>query len=876
MGQVAFGLVTTVPGGQDTFLTAVTDLTFEGEVLYVTSEALGGGVVAYDLQGDQLVLLDRISAPGGPGLGVDSQFQILDIGQGAIGLVTGISGVGLWAITLDASGGFEGPVSLGNAASLPSEVVSLHGVSVGQTPYVFAAVPGSDEIAVWSMAPDGTLRPVSVPSVTSGSGPGVVALESVTLGGQTYLLAALDGDGAEAGGGALISYRVGADGSLTEVDREDAASGLGIATPSDLLVLEVYGQSYVVMASAGSGTLTVAAVAPDGSLVVTDHVMDDLDTRFQGVSVLEGVVIEGRAYLVAAGSDDGLTLFQLLPGGQLLEMGSLEDTTGMTLGPVSALALTETSGALQIVASSGAEPGLTWLSVDLSATAVPQLGSAADDVLTGAGAEDLLSGGAGNDRLSGGGAGDILLDGSGSDTLTGGAGADTFVLVADGDVDWITDFDPAEDSLDLSGWALLRSASQLEVTTTATGAEVRFGDEVLILSTADGTPLDTSEVLALDPVPVSRLVPSWIPEAVPPEPLPEPERTPPADPVPPDPQLPPDPPDPEGGTTFGADGPDTLYGSAGADTILGGGGDDVLIDEAGANTLYGGAGRDTLHGGGIEDELYGGDGADWLDGRGGPDWLDGGAGDDIIVSGLGDDLVLGGSGNDRIEGLGGDDTLYGGDGGDTIFGNADTDELYGEAGADVLDGGNGADALWGGEGEDRLAGMEGADLMYGGSGNDALTGNASADVLYGGTGQDILSGGLGADLIHGDEDHDDIFGGDGSDTLFGGAGHDTIFGNPGADRLEGGAGNDTLHGGLGADVFVFAQGSDRIEDFSHSLDTLALDDALWGNTLLTTDQILAMATVKGGNIVFDFGSGNVLVLEGKTDIDKLADDLIVF
>jgi hypothetical protein len=37
-----------------------------------------------------------------------------------------------------------------------------------------------------------------------------------------------------------------------------------------------------------------------------------------------------------------------------------------------------------------------------------------------------------------------------------------------------------------------------------------------------------------------------------------------------------------------------------------------------------------------------------------------------------------------------------------------------------------------------------------------------------------------------------------------------------------------------------------------------------------------MATRRGGDIIFDFGVDAVLILEGKTDIDRLADDLIVF
>lgn len=822
MGQVAFGQVTTMPGGQDTFLAAVTDLTIVGGVLYVTSEGMGGGVAAYRMLGGELVLLDRISRPGAVGLGVDSRFLCLDLGDDAIiGLVTGAEGVGLWAVSMDASGGFLGAAALGGLATVPPDLRAVHQAGVAGTSHLFAAVPGSEDVAVWEISSVGNLRPATAMPDGAVAGVGVAALQSISLEGQTYLLAASDGTGA------LISYGVSADGGLTEVGRVDVTSGIGISSPSDLAVLEVAGQGYVVMASAGSGSLTVAAVAADGSLSVTDHVMDDLDTRFQRAHVVEGVIVSGRAYVVAAGADDGLTLFELLPGGQLLDMGSVADTVGTTLGPVSSLALTEVGGRLHIMASSGAEPGLTWLSVDLSATSLPLLGTGGDDILVGTAADDLLVGRVGDDRLSGGAGADILLDGAGQDVLTGGAGADTFVLAADGALDRITDFDPAMDALDLSGWALLRSDDQLDIATTATGAEVRFGDEVLILATHDAAPLDLSQGMRLDAVPVSRLMPHWIPEAMPSEPLPAPEETAPdeLDPVPPDrspARIVPD----DGGIGFV-----TVYGSGGNDTLLG------------------------------------------LDGD---DRLDGGPGRDTIIGGLGADTVWGGEGDDLIRGLGGNDTLYGGGGKDRVYGNAHVDELYGDDGADVLNGGYAADWLWGGAGNDRLEGMEGADVLWGDSGDDWLLGNASDDVLYGGSGRDTLSGGLGSDQIHGGEDDDEIYGNVGADSLFGGAGHDTLFGNPGADWLEGGPGNDILHGGLGADVFIFDEGTDRILDFTYGLDTLALNDDLWGGQILTTNQVLAMATRRSGDIVFDFGVDALLILEGKMDIDRLADGLIVF
>lgn len=77
---------------------------------------------------------------------------------------------------------------------------------------------------------------------------------------------------------------------------------------------------------------------------------------------------------------------------------------------------------------------------------------------------NLLLGG-GDDRIDGGAGADVLQGGCGIDTLTGGAGADRFLFgregiagenmaggTGPGNRDVLTDFEPGEDLLDLSGY----------------------------------------------------------------------------------------------------------------------------------------------------------------------------------------------------------------------------------------------------------------------------------------------------------------------------------------------------------------------------------------------------------------------------------------
>jgi len=73
--------------------------------------------------------------------------------------------------------------------------------------------------------------------------------------------------------------------------------------------------------------------------------------------------------------------------------------------------------------------------------------------------------------------------------LRGGAGADVFVFARDGAVDVIADFQAGIDRIDISAWGRIYSAAALQISQTATGAEVIYGDERLIIHSMNGAPL---------------------------------------------------------------------------------------------------------------------------------------------------------------------------------------------------------------------------------------------------------------------------------------------------------------------------------------------------------------------------------------------------
>jgi serralysin len=641
MTELVFGPATVLGGTGNPWLTGVSDLDVVagpgGPVLYATTGP-GGGVVVYQLApSGALTEIDRYALTGSPAAGIENRLVMT---PGDVALVTGVGTTGLWGIGTDAAGELTGRVDLGT--SLPGDLSAVATATLGGTDYLFGVRLGSAAISVWEIAANGKLSAVSLPGGGNPAAGAVLSdIESVTVGGAVFLVTTARGEtgGTETGGtetgDALICWRVGADGIPAEVARIDNATGLGISDPTALATVKAGGATYAVFVSAGTSTLSVAQIGATGSLTVTDHVMDDMGTRFQGAAIVEGITIDGRTYVVVAGADDGITLFELLPGGRLLDRATLADSTGRTLDTVAAVALAEQGGELQIMVTSATEPGITRVAVDLGSGGV-MTGGNGSDTLAGGGGADLIDGGGGNDRLGGGGGNDVLMDRAGTDTLTGGAGRDIFVIAADGRADTITDFDPAEDRLDLSGWANLRATSQLIVTPTGTGAEIRYGSEVLVLQSASGKGFSEAAIRGLDILGLSRLGPGFVPAVVP-------------------------------AMTFqGGSGADRLVASNKADKLHGGGGDD---------SLRGAFGNDMIQGGDGEDRLWGEDDDDRIEGEGGYDTL------------------WGGAGNDRIEGGGGNDSLWGDKGKDQLLGGKGADRLWGRQGDDRLTGGAGADCF---------------------------------------------------------------------------------------------------------------------------------------------------------------------------------------
>lgn len=249
---------------------------------------------------------------------------------------------------------------------------------------------------------------------------------------------------------------------------------------------------------------------------------------------------------------------------------------------------------------------------------------------------------------------------------------------------------------------------------------------------------------------------------------------------------------------------------------------------------------------------------------------------------FGDDLIHGGGGDDYIHGdYSSNEALNFRVGNDQLFGDAGSDFIFGEDGNDYLDGGTEGDYLDGGAGRDTIRGGAGQDTLIGGQGIDTadygdkarsveirLDHLGAATVQVGGVaeeqidGFENLAGGSAGDKLVGANDYT-------SNVLEGRGGNDTLDGGGGNDTLIGGSGKDVLIGGAGVDQFRFdskpsSSNVDKIADFLHGSDKIALDDTIFaalGATFEKAEFVVRShghtASTASQHVIYDRSNGTL-------------------
>jgi len=708
-----------------------------------------------------------------------------------------------------------------NGTGFYGYLTQMYGFEIGGQDYMLASRETGSGVSVYSVTTTGYPTLIQTIADTGDTAlRGVTNATSLQMNGQTWLVtAAMQDDG-------LSVFSANASGQLTLTGSFGAADQLPIDMPTVLDTVQMGGQSFVLLGSYGTGSLTVLTLDDTGQLRFVDQANDTLDTRFDGTSAL-ATFSQGGLHLVAVGGNDGgLSIYQMLPGGRLLHRVTVEDTVQMALGSIEQLEFARKANGVELLVYSARDTGLTRFELDpgtFGITATGQNGGDDDDILTAATAGGTLRGGAGDD---------IMIDSTGADEFFGQGGEDVFVFNPDTNRDVVRDFDVTTDKVDLSGYDFVNSMEDIRVQNQNGGIRLYVdGDELRLYST-DGRTIDAQD--AENAILFARG------SVIMPDPLPQTGSN--------------------GNDMFEAGiYPDTIDGGNGLDTVTyeraplaatvdlansaanGGAAEGYVLQSIEGirgsvynDRLYGDAWGNALTGLGGNDTLMGNDGSDWLTPGAGNDIIDGGGWVDMVsfvdqsqavIADLTAGTVRSGSDTNtvrNVENLTGSiygDFIRGDDNDNRLRGLGDYDWMVGSAGQDTIDGGTGRDMISYVYSPDRVVVDLGTGL--------GSAGQAAGDTLIS---VERVTGSIYSDLFYGSDGADDFRGLGGYDWFVGSGG--------GKDRYDGGSGFDMVSyaasdAGVSASLLL-GRGSrgDAARDLYTSVERLTgsnFDDILTGD-----------------------------------------------
>ncbi len=448
-----------------------------------------GGLSSYEILIDgSLVAANDVVFGANTGTQNVRDINAFSIGGVAFIVPSGRYDDNLAVFRLDAAGAFTATQTLTSTATARLTMTEL--VTVGANNYLFTTT-ASGGLDRYSIGATGTLTApghvADTPGVSLGD---VSAMHSANLKGHDFLFVASAFDAG------LTVFEVGAAGGLT-TRFHLTPDMVGFNAISTIQTAQIAERAFVLVGSAETDTLLVLRVSAGGQLNLVDSLIDKSETRFARISSLEVFDYQGRTFVLAAGSDDGLTLFELTYRGRLNLLGVVADQFATTLNNISDIIVEIIGPKILVFVASASEHGFTEFELTLNPGTTfyggdsldTITGSAGDDTIFGMGRNDVLSGGAGDDRL---------VDGRGRDTLTGGSGADVFEFIQDGKRDFITDFEHGIDRIDFTDYDALYSYLDLEILSRTDGAVIIIGTEKLLITSIDGLPIHAGSWVQTD------------------------------------------------------------------------------------------------------------------------------------------------------------------------------------------------------------------------------------------------------------------------------------------------------------------------------------------------------------------------------------------
>ena len=128
------------------------------------------------------------------------------------------------------------------------------------------------------------------------------------------------------------------------------------------------GRLYAVVAGSGSDSLTTFQIS-DNRMVPVDHQIDSRDTRFAHASHVTSVTVGDHSFVLAAGSDSGVNLFTVLPGGRLQHVDAMPGSIETPLRAITSIDAMATPDGIRMWVSTQTAPYLSEFSA-----AMPNLG----------------------------------------------------------------------------------------------------------------------------------------------------------------------------------------------------------------------------------------------------------------------------------------------------------------------------------------------------------------------------------------------------------------------------------------------------------------------------------------------------------------------
>lgn len=473
-------------------LTGITDLEIGfGGVLYTGSQ-VSNGMTAWQIGTGMATQIDQIGYTASRGTYVLSEISLMTVDGQDIILPSGRYDDRLAIHRIDGDGEFDGVKALGLSSNIIGHMTHTEAMTVDGKTYMITTQQNQDGFSTFRLRDDLSLEYKRHFDDTNSAYAGAISdIASTTVNGRSFFFTA------SASEDGVTAWWIGRYGNVKRRRSVGTEEDLAIDTPTTIEAVDVDGTTFLIVGSAGTGSLSILKVNEWGGLFARDHLLDDLGTRFDGVVALETVTVNDRVFIFIGGADDGISMLELSGDGQLHHVVTIADQLNTTLDNVSGIAAHVVGDSIKVFVSSAVEEGITQFSVSTADLGVLRSGTKVGETLTGTSDDDLIMGYDGADTLIGGKGEDRLVDGAGVDELFGGKGDDTFVFIKDARMDRAMDFDDGHDQIDLTAFSTLHSVSQLTFVQKSYGVLVSWGNERLAIEPDSGT-LEIADLTNVD------------------------------------------------------------------------------------------------------------------------------------------------------------------------------------------------------------------------------------------------------------------------------------------------------------------------------------------------------------------------------------------